>query len=39
MDGAFADTANIDNHLLFANQGNTLPFSVSSKQTEVAIFY
>jgi hypothetical protein len=34
----FAETANVDYRLSFADQGNKLPFSVCSKQTEVAVF-
>ncbi len=30
---------NVDYRLLFANQGNKLPFSVCSKRTDVAVFF
>jgi hypothetical protein len=31
--GTFADTANVDYRLLFADQGKKLPFSVCRKKT------
>jgi hypothetical protein len=36
--GMFAETANVDYHLLFADQGKQTSVSACSKQMEVAIF-
>jgi hypothetical protein len=36
--GTFAETANVDYRLLFADQGNNFPFSVCRKQMEVCHF-
>jgi hypothetical protein len=39
--GTFTEKANIHYHLLFAHQGNKLPYSISvcSKQTELCRFH